>query len=311
MRYITLVINILLAVSGIHAQVQKGYIKTQGRPNRPGKPLSGVTIRWKGSINAVISGTDGAFKVSFPNKKNGDAIYLISATKKDYELLYLEQKQQRFSTEVPIEIVMVSTDELEANRKRIADNAYKKAEEKYQARVDSLNRQLKEDLVTKQQYRQKMESLQDQYEKYTSQIESMADRYARTDYDHLDSLDCEINICIENGELDRADSLIHTVFDPTTVLERNRSAKAAVEAKMKRAQDYIDMANSDMEQIRKDSAYAKRVLSICDSLAQEYLKIDEIEQAKKCLSQSLAIRKILYGEDSKFVKIVEEQLKNL
>jgi len=311
MRYLTLVITILLTVSGIHAQIQKGYVKTQGRPNQPGKPLSGVTIRWKGSVNAVISGTDGVFNVSFPNKRNGDAIYLVSATKKDYELLYLEQKQQRFSTEVPIEIVMVSTYELEANRKRIADNAYKKAEERYQSKVDSLERQLKADLLTQEQYRQKMLSLQDQYEKYTSLIESMADRYARTDYDHLDSLDREINICIENGDLDRADSLIHTVFDPTTVLERNRAAKAAVEAKMKRAQDYIDQVNTDMEQIRKDSIYAKRVMSVCESLAQEYLKQNEIEKAKKCLNQSLTIRKILYGEESKSVKIVEEQLKNI
>lgn len=311
MRKAVIIIIILGVTLDLTAQVQKGYVKTQGRPNRPGKPLSGVTLRWKGSINAVISGTDGVFNVSFPNKKNGDEIYLVSAAKKGYELLYLEQKQQRFSTEVPIEIVMVSTNELEANRKRITDNAYKKAEEKYQTRVDNLNRQLKEDMVTLEQYRKKMETLQNQYEKYTSLIETMADRYVRTDYDHLDSLNREVNICIENGELDRADSLIHSVFDPTTVLERNQAAKAAVEIKMKRAQDYIDKANTDMEQIRKDSVYAKRVMSICDSLAQEYLKQDEIEKAKKCLSQSLIIRKMLYGEDSKSVKIVEEQLKNI
>ena len=85
MRYIILIITILLAVSGIDAQVQKGYIKTQGRPNIPGKPLSGVTIRWKGSMNAVVSAADGRITSVFPGKKQGDAISLLAVSKKGYE----------------------------------------------------------------------------------------------------------------------------------------------------------------------------------------------------------------------------------
>ena len=313
MRKAVIIIIILGVTLDLTAQVQQGYVKTQGRPNRPGKPLSGVTIRWKGSMNAVLSAADGRITSVFPGKKQGDAISLLTVSKKGYELIDpdLIGRQLVFSPNVPIEIVMASSTELEANRKRIVDNAYKKAEERYRSKLDSLERQLKADLLTKEQYRQNLVSLQNQYEKYTSLIENLADRYARTDYDHLDSLDREINICIENGELDRADSLIHTVFDPSTVLERNRVAKSKVEAKLKRAQEFIDKANTDIEQIQQDSIYAKQVMSLCDNLAQEYLKQNKIEKAKKCLLQSLAIRKILYGADSEYVKIVEEQLRNI
>ena len=45
-------------------------------------------------------------------------------------------------------------------------------------------------------------------EAYQALIGDMADRYARTDYDQLDSIDYKINVCIENGELEKADSLI-------------------------------------------------------------------------------------------------------
>ena len=156
-----------------------------------------------------------------------------------------------------------------------------------------------------------LRDLQDKYDKYLALIDGMADRYARTDYDHLDSIDREINICIEEGELEKADSLIHTVFDPTTVLERNRAAKADIQARMQLAQDVIDKANADKEAIRRDSDYAKRVMKLCESLATEYLTQGDIEKARDCLVQSLSIRQILYGEESGEVKAMEKQIKQL
>ena len=38
----------------LSAQTQQGYVKTLGRPNKPGVPLSNVTIRMRGVVNAVM-----------------------------------------------------------------------------------------------------------------------------------------------------------------------------------------------------------------------------------------------------------------
>lgn len=298
---------------GCLAQTQLGYVKTQGRPNKPGVPLANVTIRMKGLMNAVISGADGKFSVLFPGKKNGDAIFLASIIKTGYELIDSDMKGRPlvFNTNVPIEIVMVSSAELEANRKRISENAYRKAEENFQRKLKQLEQQKAESEITLEKYRQEYQELIDRYEKYKDLIAGMADRYARTDYDHLDSIDREINICIEEGELEKADSLIHTVFDPETVLERNRAAKEEVQAKMRLAQEIIDKANADKEALRRDSDYAKRVMVLCDNLAAEYLLQNEPDKARDCLMQSLSIRQLLYGEESEEVKIVQQKLKNL
>ena len=311
-RVYTLLIICSLAV-GCLAQAQPGYVKTQGRPNKPGVPLANVTIRMKGLMNAVISGADGKFSLLFPGKKNGDAISLVSIRKNGYELIDSEMvgRSLVFNTNVPIEIVMVSSAELEANRKRISDNAYRKAEENFQRKLKQLEQQKAESEITLEKYRQEYQELIDRYEKYKDLIAGMADRYARTDYDHLDSIDREINICIEEGELEKADSLIHTVFDPETVLERNRAAKEEVQAKMRLAQEIIDKANSDKEALRRDSDYAKRVMVLCDNLAAEYLLQNEPDKARDCLMQSLSIRQLLYGEESEEVKIVQQKLKNL
>lgn len=303
----------VIVVLPLQAQIQQGFVKTIGRPNHPGKPLSGVTIRWQGTMNAVISGQDGKFTTSFASKRNGDAISLISVRKNGFELIDkdLIGRQLIFSSTVPIEIVMVSSTELEANRKRISDNAYHKAEVTYQNKLKILEKQKAESDITLEQYRQQLQQLQDNYERYVALIDGMADRYARTDYDHLDSIDREINICIENGDLDKADSLIHTVFDPSTVLERNRAAKAEIQARIQLAQDIIDKANADKEAIRRDSAYAKRVIKLCDNLATEYLSQGEQTKAKECLQQSKDIREILYGGESEYVKLVKQKIEGI
>ena len=303
----------LMMAFGASAQTQQGYVKTLGRPNKPGVPLANATIRMQGVVNSVLSGKDGRFSILMPDKKKGDEIILLSVRKQGYELVdhSLIGRRQVFSPLVPIEIVMVNSDELAANKQRIERIAYQKAEENYQAKLKLLEQQVKEQEITKEQYRQQLLDLQDKYEKYQSLIAGMADRYARTDYDHLDSIDQEINICIENGELDKADSLIHTVFDPTTVLERNRAAKAAVQEKMLLAQEIIDKARADREALCRDVDYAKRVVTLCDNLAEEYLTQENQEKARECLQQSLTIRQILYGEDSEEVKAVKQKIKEI
>ena len=302
-----------LVSAGLHAQSQQGYVKTLGRPNKPGVPLSNVTVRMRGVVNAVLTGADGKFSVQMPGKKSGDAIILQSVRKSGYELVdpSLVGRQQVFSPSVPIVIVMVNSAELAANKQRIERIAYQKAEKNYQTRLKELEKEVEEQKLTEEQYRQELQSLQDKYEKYQALIEGMADRYARTDYDHLDSIDKEINICIENGELEKADSLIHTVFDPTTAVERNRAAKEAVRVKMELAQQIIDKANADREAILKDIEYAKKVALLSENLAEEYITQGDKGKALQCLQKSLDIIKILFGEQSEEVRLVKQKIEEI
>jgi chromosome segregation ATPase len=245
------IIFLLFTTLSLQGQTQQGYVKTIGRPNKPGVPLTNVTIRFRGLTNQVLTGKDGKFAVLLQGKKEGDAIVLQSVRKNGYELKDRELvgRSLVYSSRVPLEIVMINSVELEANKQRMEQQNYEKAEKRYQQKLKQLEKKVKEQEITAEQYRQQLQGLQDQFEKYQSLISDLADRYARTDYDHLDSIDREINICIEKGELEEADSLIHTVFDPETVLERNRAAKEAAKAKKQLGQDMIDEANDEKERL--------------------------------------------------------------
>ena len=310
-------ILLLVIIVGISmptlSQEQQGFVKTLGRPNKPGVPLENVTIQMVGMVNPVTSSSKGEFHLSAYNKKDGDPIKLLRVLKNGYELRDKELigREMVFSSRVPIYITMVDTKQLAADKKRIEDNARRVAEENYQKKRKQLEKENEEKELSAEKYRQELEALEEKYEKYLSLIGNMADRYARTDYDQLDSIDVEINICIENGELEKADSLIHTIFDPETVLEKNQAAKEEIHKRIEFAQKVIEKANADKEAILKDMEYARQIAVIAESIANEYIAQGEKQKAVYDLEKSLTIYRILDGDDCEKVKELARKINEL
>lgn len=308
-----LLLSLFLLTSSANAQVLNGVVKSIGRPDRPGQVLAGATVRMRGVVNPVVTSATGQFSVNMTGKNEGDAIYVQSVQKQGYELQDrgLAGRPLVFSSRVPIEILMVNTAQLQADRQRIEANAYRRAERNYQQRQNQLEEQLQQQTISADEYRRQLQELQDQYEKYLTLISDLADRYARTDYDQLDSIDRVINICIEEGELERADSLIHTIFDPETVLERNRQAKQEIAERIAFAQSIIDKAQADRDAILRDVDYAQRVMQLCENLAAEFLAAGEREKAIECLQKELQMKTALYGEQSEEAQAVSHRIEEL
>ena len=235
------------------AQIQQGYVKTLGRPNQKGVALSGVSVRVRGEHNAVVSKDDGKFSMPMKGRKNGDAYSLQQVQKAGYELNErgVIGRQYAFSTKVPLTIVMVSTAQLQADKQRIENNAYRVAERNYHAKLAQLEKDKEAGVLTVETYRQELQQLQDKFEKYQSLIDELAEHYAHVDYDNLDTKEREINLCIENGDLERADSLLHTIFDPVDVLKRNQQALSRIDQTVVQATDIIRQANADMQRVLK------------------------------------------------------------
>ena len=250
------------------AQTQQGYVKVIGRPDKPGQMLDHVVIQVKGMTNPVMSDSAGQFRLTIPGKGEGDPIVLLSVRKNGYELKDqgMVGRQFAYSSRVPLYITMVDTKQLAADKQRIEDNAYRVAEENYQKKLEIIEQLLAEAKISNENYRQELQKLADGYEKYVALIDGMAEHYAHTDYDRLDSIDYQISQCIENGELERADSLIRDLFDPVGVLQRNIDALVRLDEQMAQAQGIIDKANADMaavlKQQDKDAEYLYQLYTI-------------------------------------------------
>lgn len=264
-----LLLKLLLALNILAwAQTQQGYVKTLGRPNKQGQALSGVTLKVKGSHNTVLSDQNGNFSLIMADLKNGDAYSLQRVQKNGYELneIDLVGRKLAFSDKVPLTIVMVSSEQLLADKERIESTAYATAQKNYEAKMNLIEEQLSSKEITKEQYQAAINDLQDKFEKYQSLIDGLATHYAHTDFDQLDEKEREINICIENGDLDRADSLLHLLFDPIEDIRRSKEALNNLNKQIEQAQGVITQANADMaailKQQEKDAEYLYQLYTI-------------------------------------------------
>lgn len=268
MKTAPLFLFLLLSSICVCSQTQQGFVKTLGRPDKKGGPLSGVSIRVKGEYNPVLSKEDGTLTLLLTGKKNGDAYTLQEVKKKGYELNETDVigRQYAYSDKVPLTIVMVSSAQLQADKQRIENNAFKVAEKNYKAKLNLLERRKEKNAISEEQYRKELLDLQEKFEKYQLLIDGLAEHYAHVDYDELNDKEREVNICIENGDLERADSLIKTMFDPIDVLKRNKNALAQLNQKIAEANTIIGNANEDMaavlKQQEKDANYLYQLYTI-------------------------------------------------
>ena len=249
------------------AQNQSGMVKTLGRPAQKGVPLAGVTVRIAEAHNAVVSGKDGAFSLPM-NKKDGESFVIRQVQKAGYELndRDLIGRKYAFSSTHPITIVMVSAKQLQAEKARIENNAYSVAEKNYKKKLAALEAQLKNGQIDAENYNGQIRSLQGDFERFQSLIDGLSEHYAHIDYDEMDENEKEIAQCIENGNFDKADSLIHQCFDVTDVLSRNLKALDRIEQGISQAKDVIADTNRLMAEVlrrqAKDAEYLYQLYTI-------------------------------------------------
>lgn len=230
---------LLLLCLTVRAQVQQGYIRTINRPNRQPKPVANVTVTIGGVTNSMVTDAQGQF--SF--RCTGQSYRIMRIQKQGYLLIDkgVIGRQQPFSSTVRQEIVMVSQADLEADKKRIEERAYQRAQADYEKRLAEIHQQLAAQQLTEQEAAQAEVALGDNYQKFIEMIGDMAERYATMDYEGISDLNRQILQCIENAELERADSLINSKGSIEQRLQEVRQSQATLQA----AQDLVQKAQQD------------------------------------------------------------------
>ena len=210
-----LLISICFLSLSIYAQTQEGIVRTSGSAKKKGLELQGVIIRPIGG-NDVMSQVDGSFSVILQQHlSEGDSFQLAKVYKKGYEPLDKNLLSRLFvySKSAPIEIVLISTKQLTKTKADIEAKARENAEKRCRKQMSELKKYFDAQQISTNDYQKKKQELEKQMKTFEVLIAAMADHYARTDYNKLDSLNATINECIVNGELEKADSLINTKGD--------------------------------------------------------------------------------------------------
>lgn len=222
----------------VSAQSQEGYVRTSGTAKKKGDAIQGVILRPHGG-NEVMSGSDGHFSMLLQQRlSEGDSFKFSKIFKKGYEPIDKNILSHKFvySSSVPIEIVLISTRQLTKTRATVESRARKNAEKRCRKQLAELKKKLDSQQMSSSDYKRQSQELEKQMQSFEVLIAAMADHYARTDYNKLDSLNAVINECIINGELEKADSLINTKGD----MKKRANENIAKGQRLRAAEALID-----------------------------------------------------------------------
>lgn len=258
---------LLLFVSTFaYSQVQPGLVRTIGTSNRHGMPVSGATIKVKGNSQQYLSHHNGSFSLSMNQVNVGEKFQLLNVFKRGYELADKDFLSRSFvySSHSLLEIVLLSSEEMEKEKQAIEERVFKVAKENYERKLTFLKQEQEQNLITIEDYKANLKVLQDQYDTFEKIIASLAEHYARTDYDRLDSLDVLINTHIISGELDKADILIAqkgNLDERLAVYERHAASNG-------NGREMLDNLSEELKDLRSD--YEKERDDIANDLYNKY-----------------------------------------
>lgn len=241
-------IALILSTFTLNAQEQAGIVKTIGRPGQPGVPIEDVIVRVKGSQAVSLSDSDGNFMITLAHYNAGQAYSLSGVHKMGYDLADAGMLGRAFpySADIPLEISMISEDDYRRTKNEIEAQIRSRMEKEYQEQLQILKHQLEAKSISEETLQQRNFELLDYYDNIMNLAEELSDRYARTDYDRLDSLDQQINILIEQGRLEEAETLI----------ESKQTKKELEEIKASNAALAIALEEGKRAEVRKTAEYA-------------------------------------------------------
>lgn len=274
---------LLLCATATFAQTQKGIVRTPGRENKKSLTVSNVLVRLVGAHNEAKSGKDGSFTLSIGDQ--GQTFQIGSVRKSGYTIF---DKNITFPkvypvSNVPIEIVMIKTEDLEREKEDWESRGYANAEKVYKKKLDALQKQYKSLKITEQEHNARLRELEEWYTRYQGLIGGMADFYVHVDFDKLDDGLKEITKAIAEGEYMVADSLINVyVPDLEKEVEQSIKDREAIHERRTFGESIVASAIADSLELAKRNErtesflYAKYTTSVSDNRwddALHYLKL--------------------------------------
>ena len=211
--FIPLVVN-----AQVQTLVQKGIVRSQSFASQSGKGIVGAIIARSGNdVNPAISQDtpeDGYFELSM-DKLGGRKVYYIESVEGPkgtrYKLLYPRPNDKiEFTPNAPLTIIMQSNEELDKYVAKVKEDAKKEAEENCKREIEKWEKECEEGRVSIIERDQMIEELQQKLNDFDGLFSDyIYETLKNTDFERLDSLQKEISIALEAGDVYRVDSLLN------------------------------------------------------------------------------------------------------
>jgi tetratricopeptide (TPR) repeat protein len=190
--------------------IQNGLVREQNSGKRP---VTDVQIIF---LQAAPTTSDGAgkFRLAFAGKKAGDLAFMTEIAKKGYELVNdkeLEHVKLSSTDQLGTDIIVAKTGVLDAAKKEyyaISDKALKAGFEKQKA---LLKGELAKAQLSEKQYQDQFEALQKQHENQKKELDNLAEKFAKVNFDDVSALYQEALQLFKDGKIDEAIKKLESV----------------------------------------------------------------------------------------------------
>ena len=242
-----------LSCTSLFAQVkQAGLVRLLNSKNQV---LPGVSVVFEGA-GPQVSGSDGRFTLNFPYKNPGDLLFLKSITKTGYELV--NEKAFQFikasnNGQLATDLILAPLGTVEAARREYYAVSSKAVKAIYDQQLKALQVQLQKAQYSQEQFGQKLGELQERFEQQKKQLDQLADKFARVNFDDVSDLYREALELFKKGKIEEAIKKLESA-DLLTRINKRLTEQSKIEALDQELvaveQEYAVALKKDLEALR-------------------------------------------------------------
>jgi tetratricopeptide (TPR) repeat protein len=247
----------LLVNSACLAQIkiQEGKVREL---NSKKTPIEGVQILFS-DAKATESDVKGDFQLRFQDKQAGDIIFKEQIYKKGYELVNehdFDILKISSTSRLGVDIILATEGTVDAAKQEYYDVSFEALENGYKRRINGLRKQLSQKKISNQEYEQKSKQLQKENYRLKASLDTLADKFARVNFDDVAPFYEEALQLFKKGEIDKAIE----VLEGTDPQEKTRKILEE-QKRIKKAKAAIAEQEEELNRQKKDQIENLRLLA--------------------------------------------------
>lgn len=240
---------------------------------KPRTPLGGVYIKPVSASNGFVSkDSTGTFTLALNNLKMGSRIGNVQVTKQGM-MVFNQQTVEEWSVRKdPLRLILCNADEFQRQKSNLIAIGESQARKKYDRKLAELKKQNDAKQLKIDEYYNKLDSLEKEYQSALKHMEEYADVFARIDESEVDTVAQHAIDMFNRGEIEESIRLLEQQDYMEKIIKSSKTIEQA------------DKLMSNVEEVRKLAEEDKeRAIEGVKTQIAGYKLQNELEKAKLLL----------------------------
>ena len=257
-RIATLLILIVCSLTMVAQNVAQRGVTYRYNGKHPRTPMGGVYIKPVTAANGVVSDeTNGTFTLTLQKLKMGSRIGSVRVTKQGMMVFNQQAVDEWNVRQEPLRLILCDANEFQRQKKNLIAIGERQAKKKYDKQLTELKKKNQDQQLQLDDYYNKLDSLEKNYQNALQHMDEYADVFARIDESEVDTVAQRAIELFHKGDIQTAIQMLESQ-DYLGRLTKANTTIAQAEALISTAERAKALAEQDKE---KDLQAIKTLIS--------------------------------------------------